>query len=208
VIVGRPAEAAPLAARAKQLDPLEPFRYLSDAMLYLYDGEYGKALESGRDYFEADTANPLAEFVYAWTLISNDRSAEAFSIIDEAAKKTPDNVCTKFGLLLKYSLLKDKDSALREMTPEFQKTCRRDPEWSYCVALTLSLLDAKAEALDWLENAVSRGFVNYPALKREPFLSNIRGEERFAELATRVKREWENFAELDKKSPVRGLRDY
>jgi len=177
-------------------------------MLYLFAGKYGKALEFGERFYRADTTNPLAQFVYAWALINNDRRAEAFTIIDSAAMETPDNVCTKFGLLLKYALLKDKDSALRQMTPEFQKTCRRDPEWSYYVALALSLLDAKAEALDWLENAVSRGFMNYPALKREPFLANIRRDERFADLAARVKQEWESFAETDKKSPVPGLRDH
>jgi non-specific serine/threonine protein kinase len=108
---------------------------------------------------------------------------------------TPDNVCTKFGLLLKYGLLKDRAKAFREMTPDFQKTCKRDPEWSYYVALMLSLLEAKAEALDWLENAVNRGFVNYPALGREPFLANIRDEERFKKLMERVKYEWERFEE-------------
>jgi hypothetical protein len=90
-------------------------------------------------------------------------------------------------------LLKDRERAFGEMTPDFQKTCKRDPEWSYYVALMLSLLDAKAEALDWLENAVNRGFLNYPTLERVEFLGNIRGEERFKKLMERTKYEWEHF---------------
>ena len=77
------------------------------------------------------------------------------------AKATPNNLFTKFGLLLKYALLKDRGKAFQVMTADFQKTCRRDFEWSYYVA-SASLLDSKTEALDWLENAVNRGFINYP----------------------------------------------
>jgi len=60
-------------------------------------------------------------------------------------------------------------------------------------AFMLSLLDAKPEALDWLENAVNRGFINYPALERTQLLDNLRGEERFKKLMERVKYEWEHF---------------
>lgn len=39
-----------------------------------------------------------------------------------------------------------------------------------------------------------RGFINYPFFSKiDPFLENIRGDERFKKLIERVKREWENF---------------
>ena len=38
------------------------------------------------------------------------------------------------------------------------------------------------------------GFINYPFLNEyDPFLENIRREERFKKLMKRVKHEWENF---------------
>jgi len=61
------------------------------------------------------------------------------------------------------------------------------------VADYLSLAVAKEEALDWLENAVHRGFINYPFLQCDPFLDNIRGEERFMKLMEWAKYEWEHF---------------
>ena len=43
-----------------------------------------------------------------------------------------------------------------------------------------ALIGEKEKALDWLENAINRGFIAYPFLtKHDPFLENIRGEERF-----------------------------
>jgi TolB-like protein/predicted Ser/Thr protein kinase len=193
VNIGRPAAALPLMERARQVDPLEPWKYLSQGMLHFYDEQYPSALDQCRKFYEADIGSPLSQFFYAWMLVCNGHRDEAFSIIDASAKSTPDNVCTRFGLLLKYGALKDRKRAFGEMTPDFQRTCKRDPEWSYYVALMLSLLDAKPEALDWLENAVNRGFINYPALERTRLLDNLRGEERFKKLLERAKHEWEHF---------------
>jgi len=83
-----------------------------------------------------------------------------------------------------------------EMTPDFRKICQRDTEYSYCVAQAFALLNEKKEALDWLENAVNRVYINYPFIsKYAPFLDNIRGEERFKKFMERVKCEWEHFEE-------------
>jgi hypothetical protein len=50
------------------------------------------------------------------------------------------------------------------------------------------------DALNWLEHAVDLGWTNYPNMAvQDPFLENIRGEERFKKLLERVKYEWENF---------------
>lgn len=62
------------------------------------------------------------------------------------------------------------------------------------MAANYALIDHPLEALDWLENAVKRGFINYPFLNEyDPLLENIRGEERFKKLMERAKYEWENF---------------
>jgi non-specific serine/threonine protein kinase len=100
---------------------------------------------------------------------------------------------TVFSLLLKHALLNDKEHTLQLVTNDFRKTCWRDYEWSYWVANRLSLAGAKEEALNWLENAVNRGFINYPFLQCDPFLNNIRGEERFKKLMEHAKYEWEHF---------------
>jgi hypothetical protein len=82
------------------------------------------------------------------------------------------------------------------MDPDFKKTCQRDLDWSYYVAVAFALLNEKKEALGWLENAVRLGFINYPFLNQhDSFLENVRGDERFKKLMERVKYEWEHFEE-------------
>jgi serine/threonine protein kinase/tetratricopeptide (TPR) repeat protein len=193
VSVGKPALAIPLVRRFQQLDPLDPWDYSLEGALYWMDGRYGLSLEQYRRWYQSDPDNPHARFIYALALTYEKEFDEAFSIIDRGAETTADNVFTKFGLLLKYGLLKEKEKALREVTPDFEKTCRRDQHWSYWVAVGLALADAKEESIDWLENAVNKGFINYPELERNPYFDNLRGEDRFKKLLERVKYEWEHF---------------
>jgi hypothetical protein len=47
-----------------------------------------------------------------------------------------------------------------------------------------AVMEANGEALDWLENAVRRGLLNYPLLAaHDPLLEPIRAEPRFRALA-------------------------
>jgi serine/threonine protein kinase/tetratricopeptide (TPR) repeat protein len=190
---GKTAAVLAVLEKCRQVDPLNVQNYNSWFDLYIIDGKYELALEWSRRKYEADPESPFAQGVYALALAYNKKVEEAISIVDKAVAATPNNVMAKFGLLLKYGLLKERDKALQVMTPEFQETCKRDYEWSYSVASSLSLLGAKSEALDWLENSLNRGYINYPWFERDPFLDNIRGEERFKKLMERVKYEWEHF---------------
>ena len=193
-IIGKLTLAVPLVQRMLRVDPLNSIGHLCEASLVLFRGKYGLALESSRRALQIDPENPVSQFFYSWTLAYDNRIEEALSTIDHMQKGSPD-VSAKLGLLLKYGLLKDREKSLQVITPDFQKTCRRHPGWSHYVGVMLSLADARKEALDWLENAVSQGFTNYPALKLDTFLANVRGEERFKKLMKRVKKEWEEFQE-------------
>jgi non-specific serine/threonine protein kinase len=190
---GKLAAVIPFMERLRAVDPLDPWNWLLQGFYHFFAGQYELALEPLRKYYERDPDNGIAQFFYAWSLMHAEELDEAFSIVDRSEKATPDNVFTKFALLLKYGLLKESEKVFREMTTDFRKTCRRDHQWSYFVAVPLALIDARSESLDWLENAVDKGFINYPDLERNPYLDNIRGEERFKKLMERVKYEWEHF---------------
>ena len=48
--------------------------------------------------------------------------------------------------------------------------------------------------LGWLENALNRGWVNYPfTVKYDPLLAPFHHEQRFQTIAGRMRREWEEF---------------
>jgi serine/threonine protein kinase/Tfp pilus assembly protein PilF len=192
-ITGKASEAYATVDIMKAHDPLNPWWHSILSDCYQYDCQFYAALEQSRLYYQAERTSPMAIGNYSWALTSNGMRDEALAVINDAGPESTRNVQTVFYLLLKYALLKDKESAWRLMTTEFQKTCRRDAEWSYILAERLSLLGTKKEALDWLENAINRGFIDYPLFQCDPFLDGIRGEEQFRKLMEHAKYEWEYF---------------
>jgi len=195
MMIGKPAKALEMLEKCENLDPLNPMRNLYRGYYYLYNCEYKPALEQLDKYYESDPGSPLAILAYTWALACNNRNEDAIAVINRDIVGETKNILSINALLFKYALGKDRKNAMRVMTPEFQKTCRRDFEWSYYVASRLSLLGANDEALDWLENAVSCGFLAYSYLECDPFLENIRGDERYKKLLEHAKYEWENFKE-------------
>ena len=194
VHVGKASVGVPLWEKLVQIDPLDPMTVAIQGVLYFYGGQYDKALEAWRRYYSIDPENPYSQFWYSLALCYHNQSDQAFPIMDQCAEANPRNAIARLGIVLKHGILKDKDKAFQEMTPDFQKTCQRDPTYSHHLAGIFALLEAKEEALDWLEKAVNLGFINYPFLNEyDPFFENIRGEKRFKILMERVKDEWEHF---------------
>ncbi len=191
--VGRPSRSIVFFERLERQDPLNPRLCDLRGSTYLNDCRFEQALEQSHLFYLADPTSPLAQTSYSITLALNGKREEALAAIDRLGKDSKSNALIRFSFLLKHALLKDKESALRLITPDFRKTCWRDLEWSYWVGTTLALLGAREEALDWLENAVNRGFINYPFMQCDPFLDNIRVEERFKKLMEHAKYEWEHF---------------
>jgi serine/threonine protein kinase/tetratricopeptide (TPR) repeat protein len=192
-VIGKTSEADAFLDVMEHHDPLNPWQHSIRGYCYLYNCQFGPALEESNKYYLADSSSPMAQAQYSWALACSGKRDEALAVINRTGPGNVHNVQTIFYLLLKYALLKDRESALHALTPEFQKTCKRDAEWSYAVAVRLSLAGAVKEALDWLYNAFNRGFINYSLYQCDPFLNNIRGEERFKKLMEQVKYEWEHI---------------
>jgi len=194
IFSGRISEGVPICDRLLQLDPLDFHTNWIHAALPLYDGRFNEAASLWLKLYETFPEYPQAQFYTALALVCSGRNDQAFEVIDKSARLNPDNVVVKLGLMLKYAIQGDKEKAYGEATPEFRETCRRDGTYSHNLAGTFAMLKEKTEALDWLENAVDRGFINYPFLaEKDSFLANIRREPRFHKLMERVKYEWEHF---------------
>ncbi len=191
---GKIAAAAPLLERVVQVDPLDLGTRWMQGGIHFYNGEYSLALTPWQKLYDMNPENPFAQFYLAVIMVYLGKLDSALSIIDQNANATPSNAFTKLGLVLKHAILKDKDRAFQLMTPDFRKTCQRDITFSHHLAGIFALLGEEKEALDWLENAIDRGFINYPLLaEKDPWLANIRNEPRFKKLMEQVKKEWEHF---------------
>ena len=191
---GKIDAATPLCERLLQIDPLDFGTNWLQGGIHFYDGEYKLALPPWSALYESSPEFPICRFYYALTLASLGQFDDAMAITDQGSNVTDVNAFTKLGRILKYAILKDREKAFEEMTPDFHETCHRDCTFSHHLAGMFALLGERSEALNWLEKAYDRGFINYPLLsEKDPLLANIRGEERCRKLMERVKYEWENF---------------
>ena len=196
IYLGKIPEALRLAERAAQVDPLNLIVYNVQAAAYYNDGRFNLALKYISKAYQMDPGNPSAAGPYAMVLIRNRNIEEASSAIDQLVQTSRDNVFTKLALVYKYAFMNDRTNLFKEMTPDFQEAVKTDPGASSWVGSALALIGENEKALDWLENAVNRGFINYPFIsEKNSWLASIRGEARFKKLLERAKYEWEHFEE-------------
>ncbi|MFC1563622.1 protein kinase [candidate division KSB1 bacterium] len=194
IVVGKMPEVELLAKKISQVDPVNIYHPLLIAYSNLYNGHYERALKIFEKENQLTPEHPGIELFLATTLSYLKRYEEAITLINKMAGTSPDHKFTEMSILLKFALQGKKSEMLSSISQEFEIWAKRDPWGSWWMAERYSLLGMKEKALDWLENSVDRGYINYPHLNEHcPFLENIRQEPRFNKLMKRVKHEWEYF---------------
>ena len=98
------------------------------------------------------------------------------------------------AILLKHALEEERGKMTELLTDDFVKTARRDPQFSYFVGSIFVLAGMNEQAMDWIENALDRGFFNYPFVaQQDPLLNNLRDTPQFNELLAPMKTRWQAF---------------
>ena len=193
-IVGQNDAGKSLVDKCVRIDPINPLAEAIRSLNHFFGGRYEMALEPALEAYKLSPENPMNQLFKAIILVYNDRSDDAYDFICEFVEESSKNMFTQITIFLKYIIKRDKDKLTSLLTPEFVKQIKRDLQHSYHIATFYSYIEEKEESLKWLENAVNRGFINYPLLsEQDKLLNNIRSEERFKMLMKKVKHEWENF---------------
>ncbi|MCH7576153.1 MAG: hypothetical protein IIA59_13665 [Candidatus Marinimicrobia bacterium] len=193
-LVGKTAEAYALVDRLLEIDPLTPTIHILPGLLSLMSGQFETAVELGEKYYRMDTQNPMNHLFYPFVLAYNQQLDEASALFDNFTDVDLNNSMTGMGFILQAALAGDTGRMEELLTPDLNETLRRDAQFSWMLASIYVMAGQNGKALTWLENAVDRGFVNYPFLAdHDPFIKKLQGEERFQRLMKRVKYEWEHF---------------
>jgi TolB-like protein len=189
ILIGKTEEALPLANRILNIDPLNPVRYIL-GVVYFYQGQFERAVEIFKTFIHQF---PWAKWWYAYYLVYLNRNEEAINIIATIEQKlAPAHLllCS----ILKHILHKEYNQIPHLLTDQIVSTMRMDAIASCWVATLYAMIDDKENTLDWLENSVNRGLINFPYLfQYDPFLAKLHDHPRFMNLKERVKNEWENF---------------
>ena len=194
LLVGRMDEAMSLVERCITIDPINPGNHSMMGINRFFKGQFDLALEPLLHMCEMVPDSPMWQFWKSIILLYNDCPNESYAFINEYVKEPGKDTFTQLMIFLKYVLKGDNKKLSQLLTPDFLQAVRLDCQFSWHIGSFYSYREEKDQSLDWLENAVARGFINYPFLsKHDKLLENLRGEERFKKLMKRVKHEWENF---------------
>lgn len=191
---GKPLVAELCVRKLLEIDPLSPMSHFCLGWFHLMAGRFDAALEAFKKAHRTVPESPRFGFKYACVLALNQKFKEAFLLFDLIIKNSPDDIRAWIGQFYKNALQSEKRTALKSFTEDLKTAAQLDETLSLYISECYALIDEKEKAIDWLEEVVKWGFINYPFLNEyDPFLENIRGDERFKKLMERVKYEWENF---------------
>jgi non-specific serine/threonine protein kinase len=194
--LGRKHDVMPLEERTIKIDPLNPAAHFHSGFNRLWEGEYPLALEVLGRLHRSFPGDVLTKWSYGLSLAHMNKIEEAGLIFDEVAREQPGTLLTCLGQAFKNALKGNRSETLSALDSNPSLKEPWDFQTAYWKTECLTLIGEKERALDCLELDVNLGMSNYPLMSElDPFLANIRGEERFKKLMERVKKEWEHFEE-------------
>jgi serine/threonine protein kinase len=191
---GQRTEVDLLVSRLSETDPFHPFVSCTPGILRLYVGEFESAVDIFRQAYRRHTEVLWIPVWYVIALAYVGRYQEASRVIDRLAEGNEANLAVRMCVILRHAMHGEKQDVLEAVSPDLKRWAEKDFNFSQWLADCYGLVDERDQAIRWVENAVNRGFINYPFLNEyDPCLKNIRADNRFRDLMTRVKHEWEQF---------------
>jgi serine/threonine-protein kinase len=157
------------------------------ARIFMYLGDYDtaeKELDAGA---EIEPYHPLIRIFRAFIKFYVGEVELATNIIADVLKKNKemDGIRPIHAIFLAHQGKTAEAEAL--LTKETKALAKADHDMSYWIAQAYSVLDQKDESFEWLERAIKLGNENYSWFENDKCLSNIRNDERFAELIHNLK---------------------
>ena len=194
-LVGKTEAAIAIGEKYIEVDPLNPISCNSIRGLnHFMTGKFNLAIEPIFSTYRLQPESGMWQQWKALILMYNGKPDETYEFINETVKESAEDSSSRLLVFLKYAIHGEREKLTSLLTPDFVKAMKMDSQFSWHMATIYSFINEKDQALEWLEHAVNRGFINYPFLRNhDRLLDNIRSEERFQRLLERVKYEWENF---------------
>lgn len=190
--LGKPQAAAPYAQRLSEIDPLSPLAVFVLGCRHVFLEQFEEALAEFRRAVEV-----APDFVWAplmgdaYVHLWQGHTEEAIEVLAPIERRTPRDAFAEWATLLRQAASQDTPvdaDVLSESTVDY---LWNDPEAPWYVASAFALGGNTEEAFRWLDQAVARGWVNYPLLSEgDPLLAGVRDDRRFSQLASRVRDQW------------------
>jgi len=190
-LIGRNEQASHLFAECLAIDPLTPINHCMPGFVALMEGRNSDALPRYGQFFAMDPYNAFAAWSLGYVLLRNGRVDEASEVYDELKVNHPDSVMAQLAHAILSAVCGKHEATRDAITSELRAAAKNSELLSREITHSLALAGETDEALDWLENTVQIGNVNYPFwAQHNEWIDSIRGHSRFDKIMREVEREW------------------
>lgn len=188
---GQNKRAAQLFDECLDVDPLTPLNHCMPGFVAVMEGRYADAVPHYRRFLEMDPENPFAVWTWNYVLLRNGRIDEASEAVRELNSEHAGSVLAQLGNALFHGVCAEPEAARKAVTDELRAAARNTELLSRELTHCLALSGETEEALDWLENTVRIGNINYPFWSQHnAWVDSIRSHSRFDAIMRDVEREW------------------
>jgi len=191
---GKAHAAMPLARRILEIDPLTPVYRFIPGLLSLMGGDFAEALPSFEEAIRLDPSNTMLLWCRGQILALLRRDQEAITQFQAIQQIDATHFFAQLGAIMQAALASDGQAFATAVNQELLEIVACDPHYSWNAAQCYALMGDTAASLDWIEKAMSKGFINYPMISRwDPLLTPIRHADRYDEIADTMRERWEHF---------------
>jgi serine/threonine protein kinase/cytochrome c-type biogenesis protein CcmH/NrfG len=193
-VAGRMTEARAFDTQMQALDPLAPVAHIETLALEVLGQISDRGLAPSLQYQRIVPEFAFHRLLCLLSLIHLGRLQEARILAEAAPDERVATIAGRQCAFFKHALSDDRAAALTAVSETLKAAARRVEWWSLVMADCYAFIDEKDQAMDWLSNAIDRGFTNYSFLSQyDKILSRFRGEPRFEALTQKAKQELERF---------------
>ena len=190
-LIGRHEQALHLFTECLAIDPLTPINHCMPGFVALMEGRNSDALPHYRNFFAMDPYNPFAAWSLGYVLLRNSRVGEASDVYDELRINHPNSIMANLADAILNGVRGKRDATRDAITSQLRAAAKKSELLSREITHSLALAGDTEEALDWLENTVRIGNINYPFwAQHNEWVDSIRGNSRFDSIMRDVEREW------------------
>jgi serine/threonine protein kinase len=192
--VGVLDDALATAERLMKVDPLAPMHYATTLFIYHLSGQFALLERRGQEVLEAFPEFKISRWTYSVGLIELGKRDKALLSLQNAPSEEEDSIAGRFCEFVRYALEGRTDQAVAQLGPEIREAVWQNEWWSWWASACYALVGDQSQAIDWLENAANRGFLNYPYLAQHSVIFRALDDDpRFQDLLKRIKQAREQF---------------
>jgi len=184
-LLGKIDEGRRLIKKAISLSPLALGLRGASGFVEMMGGNSDGYLDTVKDIYDVDSENSFTQLrmVFAYTFTGD--LDEADELANELSGET---FLERITLAYYYGKKNECEKGLDYISKDTETTARRDGQYSLWLAMVFAANKDYEKTIEWLENAVKNGFLNYRFLaEHDPNFEPIRHTERFQKLIEHMK---------------------